>query len=800
MIHKRYICTWLFLLSMVHMIFPQSQIQPPRVQIGIILDGYWERNDAVLNLVQKEISALTLGEFDVRFPEEKRIQANWDVAGIESALDKLLNDPQVDMIITLGVIASHYVAARENLPKPVISPFILDIKLQGLPLEKGASHKKNFIYVNIPDRITRDIQAFSEVVKFEELAYLINRHYLEAIPALKNRGREMIKEMGVNLHVIGVDESIDTALFKLPPEVEAVYLGPLTNLSGEQYISLINELNKRKLPSFASLGASDVRLGVLASVIDNLFPKIARRVALNVQRILLGEEPGTIPVSIVCGEQLTLNMATVRVIEVFPDWAVMTEAEIINPERVHVDRKLDLSSAVREAVDVNLELIAKEKFVAAGSQNIKAARSKLFPNLSLSGLGLIIDEDRAEASFGSQAERSLTGSITATQLVFSEPAWANLSIQKSLQKTRELDYEQLQLDISLAAAFAYLNVLRAKTFESIHKENLKITRTNLEIARVRDSVGTAGPAEVFRWESELASNRKVAIKTNALRNLAEIELNRILRRPLEEPFLTVETDLTDPVLCTSQEDFLDYMGDLQTFKIFREFMVEEGLASSPELASLEAAIEAQERALRSASNSFFLPTIAVQGEYANIFSKAGAGSSLNSSPSPLFQFPEIDDTNWSIGLNLSFALFTGGEKAAVRVKAQKELEQLSFQKQAVTDKLEQRIRSALHLAGASFAGINQARKAAEAANKSLQVVQDAYTLGAVSILHLLDAQNQSFNADQAAANATYDFLLDLMEVERAIGRFDFFMGVDERNACHERMQNFFKLKQSGKNY
>jgi len=424
-------------------------------------------------------------------------------------------------------------------------------------------------------------------------------------------------------------------------------------------------------------------------------------------------------------------------------------------------------------------------------QNVKEARSKLMPQLNLSGLGVVIDKDRAEASFGIQAQRAVSGSVTATQVIFSEPAWANLSIQRSIQKTREMDYEQLRLDIILAASTAYLNVLRAKTFERVQKDNLKRTRANLEIARLREHVGTAGPAEVHRWESELALNRKAVIQANAQRNLAEIELNRLLHRPLEEPFATLEADLSDQVFYTG-EDFLIYAENRQLFRIFRKFMVEEGLNASPEMAALNAAIEAQQRAFRSASKSFWLPTVAVQGELSNIFSKGGAGSNQNLNLPLLFDFPEIDNTSWSIGLNLSFSLFKGGEKFAARARALKELEDLNFQRGALVERIEQRIRSALHLTMASYVSIDQVRKAAEAANKSLAVVQDAYSQGAISILHLLDAQNAAFNTDQVAANAVFDFLIDLMEMERATGRFEFFMSAEEQQVFIERMKAFFK--------
>jgi outer membrane protein TolC/ABC-type uncharacterized transport system substrate-binding protein len=787
--YRRYICIFIALLIISSLGFPQARQKLPVVRIGIVLDGDYELNEAYLSFFLNEILELTRGEFDVQFREDKLILADWTAKGVKAAMDRLLADPQVDLVIAMGVIASHDVATRGSLPKPVIAPWVLDAELMGFPYKDGTSGVKNLNYVNIPERMRKDVQAFLEVVKFKKLAYFINYHYLEAVPELKTRGRDLLKGIGIDFQAIGMGETIDKALSELSPDVEAVIIGPLTQMPRTEFVRLVDELIKRKLPSFSVFEVRDVEQGILASVIADVASQIARRVALNIQRILLGEEPGSIPVNLAAGEQLKINMETARAIDVYPDWRVLVEAELINEERTDIERKLSLSSAVQEAIDVNLDLAARERFVAAGSQDMKEARSKLLPQINLFGTGMIIDEDRAEASFGSQAERTLSGSVTATQVIFSEPTWANLSIQKSLQKTREWDYEQLRLDIVLAASTAYLNVLRAKTFERIQKDNLKRIRTNLGIARVRESTGMAGPAEVFRWESELATNQKDLVQAEAQRQIAEIQLNRLLHRPLEEPFITLEEDLSEQVLYTSEE-YLRLTRNLKFYEIFRKFMVEEGLNASPELASLNAAIAVQERILRSASNSLWLPTLALQGEVSHIFSKGGAGSSL--SLPPLFPFPEIDDTSWNVGLSLSFPLFKGGEKLVVRTKAKKELEYLNFQREAMKEKIEQRILSAIFLTGASYVSIEQARLAAEAGNKSFEVVQNAYTQGAVSIIHLLDAQNAAFKAEQAAANAVYDFLLDMMEMERSTGRFEFFMNEEERQSFLERIKAFFK--------
>ena len=156
-----------------------------------------------------------------------------------------------------------------------------------------------------------------------------------------------------------------------------------------------------------------------------------------------------------------------------------------------------------------------------------------------------------------------------------------------------------------------------------------------------------------------------------------------------------------------------------------------------------------------------------------------------------FEFPQVDDNNWSIGLNLTFPLFRGGARYAEHQQASLELSGLRSQRQALAEKIEQRIRASLHKAGASLAGINQAGKSAEAAQKSLQVVIDAYSRGVLSIIDLLDAQNAALVSDLSAANAIYDFLIDFMAVERSVGSFHYFLTDEQEAKFLERLDNFF---------
>jgi len=766
------------------------------VRFGVVIDGPWERNKEIRDLFEKEIRDLLSGEFDVRFPADKRIVADWTPEGVYKANAKLLADPEVDILLSVGVLASNCVCLQTGLPKPVLAPVVLDVDLQGLPQKDGASGVKNLSYTAFPNPVRRDLTMFRKIVPFKKLAVFTTYYYMNALKPMKSRFPVVTNEMGVGLQVIPVKESAEEALAQIQPDVDAVYLAPLLHLKSEEFDHLVEGLIERRLPSFALFGKSDVRKGVLAGMNpEDTFPRLARRTALNVQRILLGEEPGTIPFSFPAKDYLTINMATARAIGVWPPFSVLTDAELLNEEVLKVDRVLSLDQAVKEVIASNLDLAAEARAVAAGEQEVKKARSGLLPKVEVSGLGRIIDQDRAGASFGSEAERKLAASASLSQLLYSEPAWSNWSIQKHLQTSREEEEEKLRLDLAREAATAYLNILRAKTFERIEKDNLKLSRSNLEMAQMRESIGTSGPAEVYRWESQIAASRQAVLKAQSQRELAEQALNQLLHRPLDEPFGTEEVGLRDPLLTTSDMRLAGYVNDPWSLHIFRLFMVHEGLERSVELRALDAAIAAQERQLATAKRSFWAPTAVLSGEVSHDLDEGGAGAGGGSLPPMLSgSFPTADDTNWSVGVNVSLPLFEGGERFAEQKRAGEELARLRLERAAARERIDQRIQAAVIKTEASFPSIQLSKDAAEAAGKNMELVTDAYSRGVVSILDLIDAQNAALVADQAAANAVYDFLIDLMEFQRAANCFDFFISPEEREAWFTRMKAFFTEK------
>ena len=773
------------ILFAVSMWIPPAQAarKLPVVRIGIVRDGPPGRLPDITPLVKEEILTLTSREFDVRFPAAKSIDGSWEKEKIERSVDKLLADPEVDLVITLGYLGTNYVCHKGKLPKPVVAPIVGDAKLQNLPLKNGVSGVKNLSYIDSFVSFERDIKVFRDMVPFDNLVVLVRGTMLESIPWLEKKLRQTAYEYTINIDIVPVELSAEQALAAFPSDTDAVYLMPLPQMTPAEFRKLLYGMILRRLPSFSMLGGADVEAGVLASVAPrDQFLRITRRIALNVQRILLGEEAANLKVAFPLGEKLTINMATGRAIGFYPSWSALTEAELLNEEVERVERRLSLQSAVRESLAANLDLAVENRNVAAGEQGVKQARSVLLPRVDLDAKGEIIDDDRAEISSGATPERSVTGSVTASQLLYDEDSWSNYSVEKRLQTSREEQRNSVELDIIRDTSVAYLRVLRAKTLERVEKDNLRLTRANLERAQVRVSIGVANRSEEFRWQTEIARNRANVLFAQATTRQTENRLNRLLSRPLAEKFVTIETDLRDPLLIVSDPRLFPYVDNPYNFRTYSDFMVAEGLEIAPELLGFDAAVAAQERILTTAKRAFWLPSFAAQGSVSELLAESGEGKRSDST---------LDDTDWRVGVFATFPLAEGGGKFATIKRAREELSQIQLEKEATSERIEQRIRSALHQASASYPNIRLSRSAAEAARRNLDLVADQYARGLVSIVDLLDAQNSSLRADQDAENAVYNFLIDWMDVERAFGRFDFLMTREQREEYFQKLEDFF---------
>lgn len=764
----------------------------PQVTIGFVSDGAFDDQRELIADIQAEVRNLTRGEFEVQFPEGFNIVEEWSVQAIQASVDQMLTGNQVDLLITVGLVASHYAAMREVLPIPVIALGIVDAEAQGLPSAGARSGKTNLNYLEIPNAVSRDVALLNQIVPVKRMALLISENLLAISPTMPQALAET-DGADVTWSVVPIGNDVGAALASVPDDVEAAYLMPLPHLAGQRFTALINGLHASKLPTLSHFGEAGVLSGVLASLNPDITDRAVRRTALHVQQILLGQDAGSLAVSFVPTERLMINEGTAEQIGLDIPLGILIEAELINPLPGTTGNAVNIEAAIREGTIENFALLVESWDTKDAAQQIQRARARLLPQLTFDATGLLVDKNIAETSLGTQPERTLSSALTVSQILYSEGARANVAIEQHLQDVQEYEYDALYLDIAEGVGQAYVNVLRTLSFERIESDNLNVTRSNLELARARESLGQANAAEVLRWESQIAQNRRRRIDTYGQRQVAEIALNQILNRPLAERFATVDIPLDASGLLLNAKLLDAYGADFDRIQRLETFLVQEGLAHAPELEALEAAIRAQERFLKSRKNAFWAPTVALQGQVNTRHADGGAGTGGTPLPPDLgLDFPSIDKTQWNVGINVSLPLFQGNGRVAEREQAQIQLNQLLTERDLLSQRIEQNIRSQFQLTGVSYVAIEQAQQAADAARTTLDLVQVSYGNGVATILDVIDAQNTVRTTEELVTNAIYDFLSGAIRTERAIGTLGFLQTEEERTHFEERLAAFYE--------
>lgn len=753
------------------------------LRVGIVTDGHNDRETLSPERIEQQLNQVTGKDPQIVLPTDKRFAGDWSLTGADAALDRALSDKDVDVIVTLGVLTSQQAARRGKLAKPVIAALVIDPQLQRYPLAQGVSGRSNFTYIADFQGLRANVEAFHHAVGFKHLAALVDENLLRSVPEIAAKADALATSLSVRISLVAAGSNPQAALAAIPADADAVYVTGLMRFSSEAIQTLATGLINRRLPSFSLIGRSEVESGLLMTTggAQRDTQRLARRVVLMIERIAAGENPANFEVAFPTEQRLAINMTTAREIGYSPSWQVLADAEQLAAPAPEDQESLTMLQAMKAALDQNPSLAATRARLQSSADDVSIARSGLLPSISASAARVEIDGDRA-SSFG-QPQRTSTAEFAAQQVVYSESVWANYSISRTLLEASRQGERQAALDTLTSAASAYLNLLRAKAIESVRSRNVENTRKNLEVARVRESVGLGGRSDRLRWVSQLARDKQDLLSAESTRRQAQTELARIIHWSSARDLSTSEADLDGPLTLVSSPRMRALLGTPATWSVFTDYAVHTALDQSPEIAQGDAAITARERAVTAARRAYFLPDLALVSKGSRNFQKGGIGSeTVPGGP---------NDDSWSISLQASLPIFTGGLRRAQLSQARHELNASQADRTNAKDAVEARTRAALQRTASSYPSIALSAESAAAAAENLAMVSDAYARGALPITDLIDAQDTSLGADLAAADAKYVFLTDFVNVLRATSDFDILLEPAAHAAWLNRVEAWF---------
>lgn len=759
----------------------------PPLRIGSLIDGPSRYLEGQRDLFEFEIVDLLGGEYEVRFPRSGQIEGEWTSESLSRGLGQLLADPEIDLILVVGLLGGHVAAVHGDLTKPVVAS---SMWVELLP--PGKEHPPNLVYVGSPLNLARDFDFLHQLIPFHRMAILVDRELYTQLHLSRSTLDPYRQRYGAEFDLILMDENPVEALDQLSPETDLVYLTPPFRSSSEELRQLIEELNRRRLPTFSMVGEEEVREGAMLGLVPSSdLPRLGRRVALDVQRILFGEEASSIPTELGIQTRPSFNLGTAAIVGYSPPWWLLMDATLFGEQEK--SSRLTLCSAIQWVLSVNPEVLAARYLVQAGCGDVGIARSRLLPQIGTDLIAQEIDKARARESLGRHPQRIVEAGASVEQSIWSDRRWANYQIERWLQMGRVADCCKVSLDVVFEVGTAYITLLLRKSLVLIEQQNLEITRQNLRYAGARVEIGTSKVTEIYRWESQLETDKRAVVGAQAQVQIAEAELNRLLHRSPLCPLYMDERTIADLLQEVEQSRLTSLIQTPQLFDWFTEFEIYQGWCCSPELQEIRAAIRAQSRQLLADERAYWAPDFDFIGETQQRVVRGGVGVGAGEFAPLVGDRAEVND--WMVALRATFPLFEGGAKRARVRRDCALLQELREEWQRVADLVSRNVAIALDRGLASFLSIDLAAKALEAANLNLAFVEEEYAKGTASILDSLDAQRTALDAARANVITQANFVLDLVLLGRAIGRFDFLCSSEARNRWFSQLNHFIGEKE-----
>lgn len=751
-------------------------------EVAIISDAAEKERHFFEEAIKAEIKALLDSRFKLSFTE---VYTNGNITDITNEIAGIYSKNQADVLIGAGIISSKILANQSAFPIPTIASIQLINELDTSSVSNSTvSGIPNFTYIKSPFNIEKGIKVLKEICRCEKIAVLTNPN----LSAIGMSGEDVFSDSEVAMEWLSLESGLSSIISKIPDDVGGVYiLSPLAAYSSDEIKIFFDQLNERQLPTFTLLESPVLEQAAYASFAtsDNL-SKIPRRIAINVEKIAEGKTPKDFPVDIeTFTNQLVINMETVNKIGKYPKWTLLDNALLVHINKPNATRTLNLKSVIAEGIQNNLGYQIETKQTQISAKDVSLAKSNYLPQLDVESTGFFLDENTVNSSFGTRGSFNWTAGASFSQLILSEPALANIAIQKLLFESQQQAQKQSELDVILEVAQRYFNYLQVLSVAELQNNNIKAVNQNLRIASDKEKVGYSGASDVYRWQTELDLAKTDLYNTNAQLKSVGYQLNESLNRPIGEAFAIEGTENINQFIAQLDQIFVGLIEDQATLNKLADFMVNEALENLPEIQQIQLAIAAQERLLKSNRRSFYLPTVAFGANYEYPISIVNPGEPL---PIPGL---EIDiNPAWNAAFNVSIPLFAGGSRKFQKEKTAVGLYQLQDQQKDVKNLLELQVRANMELVNASYNNIRLTKSAAESAQKNIDIVRDLYQSGQVNVITLVDAQNALLGAQINATNAAYQFMIDYFVLQRSIGNYTFLATEDQKAAFLQRFLNY----------
>lgn len=410
---------------------------------------------------------------------------------------------------------------------------------------------------------------------------------------------------------------------------------------------------------------------------------------------------------------------------------------------VQAAERLDLSEAYQLAMERDPEIRAADARLRASDELDVQSRSLFLPQVELEAGASRIREDLVDPDRDPTYNNAWNASINVTQPLFRKDNFAIADRNEVLQDQAGLEFARAKQDLLLQVGRAYFDLLLAQDTLRLTNAELEAVESELERAERALEVGTGTVTD--RNEARARFDQVRADRVQA-RNQVQIA-RRTLRSLIgEEP------------------------GDLAGLR--EGFEAQSPTPDSAEQWAQRA--ESQNLDVQLADSEFRRARTEIRREQGERYPEVDlvashgrnyqGGGTVTSGTNRSF---ETDETR--IGVQVSMPLYTGGRNASQVREARAERD-ASFQ-----DSVEAKRQASLEGESAylnlvsSLRRIRALEQARESARSTERSTRRGLEVGLRTTVDVLNAQSERFSTERDLAEARYDYLVNYLELQVAVG-------------------------------
>ncbi|HEY4612516.1 MAG TPA: TolC family protein [Bacteroidota bacterium] len=421
-------------------------------------------------------------------------------------------------------------------------------------------------------------------------------------------------------------------------------------------------------------------------------------------------------------------------------------------------KTLTLEQAVQNALERNLNIRQAENNVESAQSGVLSAYGLYLPTLSAGAGWTRTQTERGPTTeyfngipipvpAASTVANNFSSGVNLSYTIFdglNREAGYNRAIstavssEKTAERTRQSIVFQVQAN--------YLTVLRNEQLVKVSGENLKRDQRQLERITESNRVGALSIGDVYRQQSQVASDELFLINAQNTFDKSKADLIALIGLDAFE-----EYTITDPTIPTEiKPSQLD--ATMQQYKDVAQLRAR-ALAVRPDYLGAKENFDASEWGVTSAMSRYF-PRVTASGGY-------------NTSNKDLKYLGVNRGLNW--GLSLSWSIFDGflTNQSIQAAAATSRNAELSVQQAERNISVE--VKKALLDLEAARKAYEVSVKSVQSATQDRRVAEERYNLGAGTLLDLLVANAGLVNAEVSRVNAIYSYITAERNLEYSLG-------------------------------